>query len=95
MDIKSASLTGGIATIDRHIAPGTQVRLKMQLGLRQLQATALMRDYRSQDMAFEFVDMNLEERSRFRRVLAESLSSSAAVAENYIVGTEAISAESK
>jgi hypothetical protein len=95
MEIKSASLTGGIATIDRHIAPGTQVRLKMQLGLRQLQATALMRDYRSQDMAFEFVDMNLEERGKLRRVLADSLSSSAPAPENYIVGTEVVSAESK
>jgi hypothetical protein len=95
MEIKSASLTGGIATIDRHIAPGTQVRLKMQLGLRQLQATALMRDYRSQDMAFEFVDMNLEERSRFRRVLADSLSSTAPAPENYIAATEVVSAESK
>ena len=32
-----------------------------------------MRDYRAQDMAFEIVDMNLEERSRLRRLLADSL----------------------
>jgi hypothetical protein len=50
------------------------VQLKMQLGLRTLQATALMRDYRAQDMAFEIVDMNLDERSRFRRLLSDSLS---------------------
>jgi hypothetical protein len=76
MEIKTASLTGGIATIDRHIAPGTQVQLKMQLGLRNLQATALLRDYRAQDMAFEIVDMSLEERSKLRRLLADSLSPS-------------------
>jgi hypothetical protein len=34
-----------------------------------------MRDYRAQDMAFEIVDMNLDERSRLRRLLADSLSS--------------------
>jgi hypothetical protein len=75
LQIKTASLTGGVATISRHLAPGTPVHLKFQLGLRNLQATALMRDYRAQDMAFEFVDMNLEERSRLRRLLADNLSS--------------------
>jgi hypothetical protein len=75
LEIKTASLTGGVATISRHLAPGTQVQLKLQLGLRNLQATALMRDYRAQDMAFEIVDMNLDERSRLRRLLSDSLSS--------------------
>ena len=75
LQIKTASLTGGVATISRHLAPGTPVQLKFQVGLRNLQATALMRDYRAQDMAFEIVDMSLEERSRLRRLLADSLSS--------------------
>ncbi len=75
LQIKTASLSGGVATISRHLAPGTPVQLKFQIGLRNLQATALMRDYRAQDMAFEIVDMNLEERSRLRRLLADSLSS--------------------
>jgi hypothetical protein len=75
LQIKTASLTGGVATISRHLAPGTPVQLKFQLGLRNLQATALMRDYRAQDMAFEIVDINLEERSRLRRLLADNLSS--------------------
>jgi len=34
-----------------------------------------MRDYRAQDMAFEIVDMNLEERSKLRRLLADNFSS--------------------
>ncbi|MDP9146552.1 MAG: hypothetical protein M3N22_02755 [Acidobacteriota bacterium] len=70
LEIKTASLTGGVATINRHLAPGTHVQLKLQLGLRTLHATALMRDYRAQDMAFEIVDMNLEERTKYRRLLA-------------------------
>jgi len=73
LDIKTASLSGGVATISRHLAPGTRVQLKMQLGLRHLQATALMRDYRAQDMAFEIVDISLDERSRLRRMLAEHM----------------------
>ena len=71
-EIKTASLSGGIATIDRHMHPGTPVQMKFQLGLRTLQATAVLRDYRAQDMAFEFVDMALDERSKFRRILADS-----------------------
>jgi hypothetical protein len=73
MDIKMASLTGGLATMNMHLAPGTKVQLKMQVGLRNLQATALMRDYRAQDMSFEIVDMSLEERSKFRRLLLEQM----------------------
>jgi hypothetical protein len=81
LEIKTASLTGGVATISRHLVPGTQVQLKLQLGLRNLQATALMRDYRAQDMAFEIVDMNLDERSRLRRLLADSLATANASAD--------------
>ena len=85
LEIKTASLSGGVATINRHLAPGTQVQLKLQLGLRNLQATALMRDYRAQDMSFEIVDMNLEERSKYRRMLAGNLSD---VSESNGVDTE-------
>jgi hypothetical protein len=74
LEIKTASLSGGLATISRHIAPGTSVQLRLQVGMRHMQATALMRDYRAQDMAFEIVDMNLEERSKYRRLLVGNLS---------------------
>jgi hypothetical protein len=73
LEIKTASLAGGIAAINRHLPPGTPVQLKLQLGLRSLHATALMRDYRAQDMAFEIVDMNLDERTKYRRLLAGKL----------------------
>jgi len=73
LDIKTISLTGGLATTNMHLAPGTQVQLRMQIGLRNLQATALMRDYRAQDLAFEIVDMGLDERTKFRKLLLENL----------------------
>jgi hypothetical protein len=81
MEIRTASLAGGVAIIDRHLPSGTSVQLKLQLGMRHLQATALLRDYRSQGMAFEIVDMTLEERSKLRRLLADNLSSSTALEE--------------
>ena len=85
MEIKTASLAGGVATISRHLPPGTQVQLRLQLGLRSLQATALMRDYRAQDMAFEIVDMNLDERTKYRRLLAGKLARLAPAVEEDVV----------
>jgi hypothetical protein len=79
MEIRTVSLAGGVATIDRHLPPGTSVQLKLQLGLRNLQATALLRDYRGQGMSFEIVDMTLEERGKLRRLLAENLSPASAM----------------
>ena len=73
MEIKTVSLIGGVAKLERHLQPGTQVQLKLASGMRGIFATALMRDYRAQDMAFEFVDMNLEERNRLRRFLIDNL----------------------
>jgi hypothetical protein len=72
MDIKTASLAGGVATISRHLAPGTPVHMRLQLGMRNVLATAMMRDYRAEDMAFEFVDMALDERSKYRRLLVDN-----------------------
>ena len=79
LEIKTASLSGGVATASRHLQPGTQVQLRFQIGLRNLQATAMMRDYRAQDIAFEIVDMNLDERSKYRRLLADHISGTPAV----------------
>jgi hypothetical protein len=81
LEIKTASLSGGLATISRHLAPGTSVQLRLQIGMRHMLATATMRDYRAQDMAFEIVDMNLEERSKYRRLLAGNLSHTVAMNE--------------
>ena len=81
LEIKTASLSGGVATISRHLAPGTHVQLRLSVGMRNLQATALMRDYRSQDMAFEIVDMDLDERGKYRRLLADNLSRNPSAAE--------------
>jgi len=90
LEIKTASLSGGVATISRHLAPGTHVQLKLQLWLRNVLATALMRDYRAQDMAFEIVDMSLDERSKYRRLLADNHTqvSSGAEAKNQSVTVE-------
>lgn len=71
LEIKTISLGGGVAAVEHHLQPGTQVTLRLQASLRGVKATALMRDYRAQDMAFEIVDMNLEELHKFRHFLSQ------------------------
>jgi hypothetical protein len=98
MEIKTASLTGGVATLSRHLIPGTQVQLRLQIGMRNLQATALMRDSRAQDMSFEIVDMNLDERGKYRRMLAGNLASTSnnqGPAEGDLIPLPAVAAGSK
>ncbi len=88
VDIKGASLSGGLAALERHVPPGTQVTFKFS-GLRGLRATVMMRDTRAQDVAFEIVDMDLEERAKLRRLLLAQISPSAAAMEQGVEGRRA------
>jgi len=45
--------------------------LKIAHGVRHIKGQAIVRGARPQAMAFEFVDMELEDRSRLRKLLAE------------------------
>jgi hypothetical protein len=53
------------------LAPGSILNIKISLGVRNIKAQAIVRGARPQAMAFEFVDMDLEERSRLRKLLLE------------------------
>jgi hypothetical protein len=69
LEVRGLSLSGGIATGERHMQPGTLVALKLGSGLRPIRAQVLMRDARAQGLSFEFAEMDLDERSRLRRLL--------------------------
>ncbi len=69
--IPELNLGGGIGSGERHLAPGSLLTLKIAHGVRHIKAQAVVRGARPQAMAFEFVDMELEERSRLRRLLME------------------------
>ncbi len=71
LEIKIMSLGGGIATSERHLSPGTVLALKPNLGLRPLRAQVIVRNARTQAIAFEVVDIDLEDRSKLRRLLLE------------------------
>jgi hypothetical protein len=80
LSIAELNLGGGIGSGDRHLAPGSLTNLKISAGVRSVKVQAIVRSARPQAMAFEFVDMELEDRSRLRKLLLElgSLPSSTA-----------------
>ena len=80
LSIPELNLGGGIGSGERNLPPGSIVNLKISSGVRPIKAQAIIRGARPQAMAFEFVEMDLEERSRLRKLLLElgSLPASAA-----------------
>jgi hypothetical protein len=71
LSIAELNMGGGIGAADRHLAPGSLLTLKLSHGVRNIRAQAIVRGARPQAMAFEFVDMELDERSRLRKLLLE------------------------
>jgi hypothetical protein len=71
LSVPELNLGGGIGSGERHLAPGSLLTLKFSHGVRNIKAQAIVRGARPQAMAFEFVDMDLEERYRLRKVLLE------------------------
>ena len=71
LSIPEMNLGGGIGSGERHLAPGSLLSLKFSHGVRHIKAQAIVRGARPQAMAFEFVDMDLEDRARLRKILLE------------------------
>jgi hypothetical protein len=71
ISIAELNMGGGIGAADRHLAPGSLLNLKLSHGVRNIRAQAIVRGARPQAMAFEFVEMDLDERSRLRKLLLE------------------------
>jgi hypothetical protein len=71
LSIPELNLGGGIGAGERHLAPGSLITLKFSQGVRSIKAQALVRGARPQAMAFEFVEMDLDDRNRLRKMLLE------------------------
>jgi len=71
LSIPELNLGGGVGTGERHLAPGSLLTLKIAVGVRHIKAQAIVRGARPQAMAFEFVEMDLEDRYRLRKLLME------------------------
>jgi hypothetical protein len=71
LTVAELNMGGGIGASDRHLAPGSLLTLKFSHGVRNIRAQAIVSGARPKAMAFEFVDMELDERSRLRKLLLE------------------------
>ena len=71
LSIAELNMAGGIGAADRHLAPGCLLNLKISIGVRHIRAQAIVRGARPQATAFEFVEMDLDDRARLRKVLLE------------------------
>ncbi len=71
LTIPELNLGGGIGSASRHLAPGSLLTMKFSHGVRNIRAQAIVRGARPQAMAFEFVEMELDERARLRKLLLE------------------------
>ncbi len=69
VSIQQLSLGGGVARSQCHIKPGSTVPLEIQTGLYRVQAQVLVREARPQELSFELVRIDHENRSRLRRPL--------------------------
>jgi len=69
--IAELNMGGAIGAADRHLAPGSLLSIKLSHGVRSIRMQAIVRGARPQAMAFEFVDMDLDERAKLRKLLLE------------------------
>ena len=67
--VRQLSLGGGICFCEHRLLPGTPATIRIKTGLRSFAAKLFLRDARSDLVAFEIVDMDLEDRARLRALL--------------------------
>ncbi len=67
--VRQLSLGGGICFCEHRLLPGTPATMRIKTGLRSFAAKLFLRDARSDLVAFEIVDMDLDDRARLRALL--------------------------
>jgi hypothetical protein len=69
VSVQELGLGGGLCSCDDRILPGTPGTIRFRPGIRGFGARIVIRDARSENVAFEIVDMNLEDRAKLRSLL--------------------------
>jgi hypothetical protein len=69
--VPEMNLGGGVALSDQRLHPGTVVTLRLNPRSKSVKAQAIVRDANTQARAFELVEMDLEERAKLRKMLAQ------------------------
>jgi hypothetical protein len=89
LEIRGLSLSGGIASGEKHLPPGALVLMRIGSALRPIRAQVLMRDARAQGLGFEFAEMDLDERARLRKLLIENKPSTVSKEQDQVLETTA------
>jgi hypothetical protein len=76
LEVRVLSLSGGSGVGEKHLQPGTLATIKIGSSLRPIRVQVLMRDVRAQGFGFEFVEMDLDEHARLRKLLLDNLTGS-------------------
>jgi hypothetical protein len=71
--VRELSLGGGVAKKGDDLRLGSDAALDLQMGLRHIKTQVLLRRAHQGEISFEIVDIDLEERSKLRRILADQL----------------------
>lgn len=69
--INLLSLGGGKGEREGRLNPGTEASLDLRIGLRNLSSRVLVREADGEDMAFEIIHINHDDRFRLRRLLLD------------------------
>ncbi len=70
--VRELSLGGGLCSCAVRVPPGTPAFVRLKIGLRSIPMKVIARDARSELVAFEIVDMDLESRGRLRALLQQA-----------------------
>ena len=71
VDIPELTLGGGVAVCEQSLHPGRMVTLTLTSSQKTVKAQAIVRDANTQARAFEVVEMEMEERSKLRKILVQ------------------------
>jgi len=67
--VRELSLGGGLCSCEQHLSGGTPAIIRIKMGIRSIALKTVLRDARSNQTAFEVVDIDLDDRARLRSLL--------------------------
>ena len=71
--MREMSLGGGMGTRNDNLRVGSEANIEIAVGVKKIRGQVLLRRARVNEIGFEFVSMDLDSRSRLRRILMEAL----------------------
>jgi len=71
MEVREMSLSGGMGISEQALHPGSVIELRLSTGRKSVRFKAVIRRATPQGVTFEIVDIDLEERTKLRKLLVQ------------------------